>query len=312
MASLTSALASSHIRPFRAWRDGLAVSRLLELCFDIEGKSRRSHPFSLEAAMQQLGRWAQGPFLPGGYIWEEDGKVVGNVSLIRLYYRGRAIMLIANVAVHPDFRRRGIARALMEQAIKSAKEQQVGEIWLQVRAENEGAIVLYSQLGFTIQAQRTVWYATTTPQIPNAYTFEVRPLPRDFWHLVRHWLERLHPHPLGWYHRWDWEQARPGWEMSLWRWILGIQAFQWISMGGAKPQAALIWFPSPRGEIGLWLAYPPNAPPQAIIPLLWVARRHLYHSHRGIYLEHPDGEMADALLDAGFSAVRTLLWMSLQ
>lgn len=262
--------------------------------------------------MQHLERWVQGPFLPGGYIWEEDGKVVGNVSLIRLYYQGRSIMLIANVAVHPDFRRRGIARALMEQAIKSAKEQQAGEIWLQVRAENEGAIALYTQLGFTTQAQRTVWYATTTSQIPNASPFEARPLPRNLWHRVRQWLERLHPHHLSWYHRWDWEQARPGWEMALWRWILGIQASQWISIGDGKPQAALIWFPSSRGEIGLWLAYPPNASPEALTPLLWVARRHLYQSHRRLYLEHPHGEMNEALRAAEFSAVRTLLWMRLQ
>lgn len=100
--------------------------------------------------------------------------------------------------------------------------------------------------------------------------------------------------------------------MTIWRWILGIQASQWISIGDEKPQAALIWLPSPRGEIGLWLAYPPNASPEAIIPLLWVARRHLYQSHRAIYLEHPHGEMDDALLDAGFSPVRTLLWMCLQ
>ncbi|MFO3797093.1 MAG: GNAT family N-acetyltransferase [Anaerolineales bacterium] len=309
MKPLTPNLASSHIRPFRAWRDGLAVSRLLELCFNIEGESSRSH--SLERAIQHLERWAQGPFLPGGYIWEEGGKVVGNTSLIRLYHQGRAIMLIANVAVHPDFRRRGIARALMEQAIKSAKEQG-GEIWLQVRAENEGALTLYAQLGFTTQAQRTVWYATTTSQIANASPFEIYPLPRNLWQRVRQWLERLHPPHLGWYHRWDWEQARPGWEMTLWRWILGIQASQWISFDKGKPQAALIWFPSPRSEIGLWLAYPPNASPEAVIPLLWVARRQLYQSHHRIYLEHPHGEMDDALREAGFSPLRTLLWMRLQ
>lgn len=311
MASLVSSLVSPHIRPFRAWRDGHAVSRLLELCFNVEGESSRSSPFSLEGVRQQLERWAQGPFLPGGYIWEEDGKVVGNVSLIRLNYQGRSIMLIANVAVHPDFRRRGIAHALMEQAIQSARERQGGEIWLQVRAENEGALRLYMQLKFTIQARRTVWYAKTTSQIPASFAFQTRALPRSLWPLVRQWLERLHPSHLGWYHDWDWDQARPGWGMTLWRWILGIQSFQWISIGNGEPQAALLWFPSMRSEIGLWLAYPPNPLPEAVIPLLWMARRRLYPYRHALYLEHPQGEMDEALCAAGFSPLRTLLWMRL-
>ena len=36
-----------------------------------------------------------------GYVWEQDGRIVGNASLIPFRDNGKRIFLIANVATHP-------------------------------------------------------------------------------------------------------------------------------------------------------------------------------------------------------------------
>ena len=53
------------------------------------------------------------------------------------------------VRVNPDFRRQGIARALVECAINSANEREYPFMFLQVDCHNQPAIALYKSLGFT-------------------------------------------------------------------------------------------------------------------------------------------------------------------
>jgi len=304
---MAAVLPSLHIRPFQAWRDASSVSRLIEICFDMEQSTQRSSALFLD----NLQRWMEWSSMPGGYVWEENGEVVGNVSLVRIRYRQRSIGLIANVAVHPSFRRRGIGGALVEKAIQEALRSRVEEIWLQVREDNEGAISLYQRLGFVIRARRRLWYTLTTPDVPSYPAYIVRPTPRAHWSQVKQWFEQLHPEELGWYHQWEWELARPGWEMRLWRAFLGITAAQWTSFYQGQPQATILWHPSPRGENGLWLAYGPKISPQAILPLLWKVQQAFYYRQRTLYLEHPLSEWDETLRAAGFSIVRTLLWMRL-
>ncbi|MBI2844991.1 MAG: GNAT family N-acetyltransferase, partial [Chloroflexi bacterium] len=79
-----------------------------------------------------------------GFVWEEGGKMVGNLTLSR-WEEG---YLISNVAVHPDFRRRSIARRLMEAAIRWAEEKGAPWLVLEVRRQNTAAKNLYQSLGF--------------------------------------------------------------------------------------------------------------------------------------------------------------------
>ena len=55
---------------------------------------------------------------------------------------------ITNVAVHPDFRRRGIARALVSSLIETSLNEGVDKFTLEVRASNKEAISLYKSLDF--------------------------------------------------------------------------------------------------------------------------------------------------------------------
>lgn len=67
---------------------------------------------------------------------------------------------IANVAVHPDHRRRGIARTLVTAAIEQGSA--LTRITLEVRASNIAAIALYESLGFVKDGVRPRFYAHPT------------------------------------------------------------------------------------------------------------------------------------------------------
>lgn len=63
-----------------------------------------------------------------------------------------------NVAVHPDYRRRGIARELVMGLVAALGEKGVHSLALEVRASNAPAIALYEQLGFTQVGRRPNYY----------------------------------------------------------------------------------------------------------------------------------------------------------
>ena len=63
-----------------------------------------------------------------------------------------------NVAVHPDFRRRGVGEALILELIAALKEQGNHCLSLEVRASNEPARNLYEKLGFRQVGLRPNYY----------------------------------------------------------------------------------------------------------------------------------------------------------
>jgi hypothetical protein len=92
---------------------------------------------------------------------------------------GEDLWIIANVVTHPDYRRRGIARGLMEAAIQAARDCGARQIQLQVRADNAGAQRLYERLGF--------WHmnAATSLRLPQAVGIRRLGVPAEGWTLVR-------------------------------------------------------------------------------------------------------------------------------
>ncbi len=80
-----------------------------------------------------------------GFVWDEGGKVVGNVSVNQT---GWDRWHISNVAVAPPYRSKGIARRLMQAALSYIWDQGGRWVTLQVREDNPVAISLYRSLGF--------------------------------------------------------------------------------------------------------------------------------------------------------------------
>ena len=65
-----------------------------------------------------------------------------------------------NIAVDPDFQRRGLGRELLEHLIDELEKRGVLTLWLEVRASNAAAIALYESLGFNEATVRRNYYPT--------------------------------------------------------------------------------------------------------------------------------------------------------
>ena len=63
-----------------------------------------------------------------------------------------------NIAVHPDFRRKGIAEALVIALVEELKKLESRCLTLEVRASNEPAQKLYEKLGFSQIGRRPKYY----------------------------------------------------------------------------------------------------------------------------------------------------------
>jgi len=83
-----------------------------------------------------------------------EGRVAGYVCLMSLFEEAQ----ILDIAVAPEQRGRGIARALMEHADKVAREQHAEVLALEVRASSHAAIGLYQSSGFKRTGIRPAYY----------------------------------------------------------------------------------------------------------------------------------------------------------
>ncbi len=104
-----------------------------------------------------------------GYVAIVDGKLVGNVSLYPASWRkeiGTAWMF-ANVSTHPDYRKQGIARDLMDRSMEFIRGKGATDAILQVDYDNKHAIHLYETLGFTRERAFTKWVRTALVSAPS-------------------------------------------------------------------------------------------------------------------------------------------------
>lgn len=89
------------------------------------------------------------------YIAKENGKCVGYAGFWNVSGEGD----ITNVAVLPEYRRKGIGSRLIETVIKKASELNLSLLTLEVRKSNIAAQGLYSKYGFDIIGERKRYYS---------------------------------------------------------------------------------------------------------------------------------------------------------
>lgn len=65
---------------------------------------------------------------------------------------------VVSIAVLPDYRQKGIGRALVEESIAGVKLKKSDELYLEVRCSNSEAIRLYEKLGFVIKQRLKTYY----------------------------------------------------------------------------------------------------------------------------------------------------------
>ena len=84
----------------------------------------------------------------------EDGRVAGYIGSQTVM--GESDMM--NVAVHPDYRRRGIAERLVNDLVEALKAFESHCLTLEVRESNDSARALYAKLGFFQVGLRKNYY----------------------------------------------------------------------------------------------------------------------------------------------------------
>lgn len=88
------------------------------------------------------------------YVAIVEGHAVGYMGMWSLSGEGH----ITNVAVARDYRRKGIAKALISHFTEIAKRENLEFMTLEVRASNTPAIALYKSFGFTEAGVRKKYY----------------------------------------------------------------------------------------------------------------------------------------------------------
>lgn len=305
------------LRAFDSQRDLRQVADLVELCFadtiDADGK-RYLQQMRFAADNPRYLRWATSVVditsLPSaGYVWEQDGKLVGNLSLIPFSVHGDRFYLIANVAVHPEYRKRGIARMLTAHGIEHARKRGAKATWLHVREENEAANQLYRSLGFEERGRRTTWYSQ--PEVPPAPVdpqIKLGPRRSQDWKSQKAWLVNTYPPELIWHMPLKLIDLRPGIAGALYRFFTQLQIRQWTASQNGQLLGALSRVASTSHADHLWLAAWPEKEDHAAAALLSHARQQL-GTRRTLSMDYPAGRATQAIQQAGFSAHQTLVWM---
>jgi ribosomal protein S18 acetylase RimI-like enzyme len=114
-----------------------------------------------------------------GFVWEEEGNTAGMLTYQR---RGTSnTWYINNVAVAPEYRRRGIARKLLSAGIEDMGARDCQQVNLDVIAGNIPAYTLYEKLGFQqFTGNIDLNYPEEAPlahgSLPEGYALEPNPV----------------------------------------------------------------------------------------------------------------------------------------
>jgi len=202
------------------------LALLLQEAFAEEFQGGATDPVAVRRQLRSAA-WAQGAgvrqmlTLLGShfayFVAAHRGRIIGSTAV-----SGSRLLVISSVAVHPGFRRLGVAAALVERAQTFALAAGREQVVLDVLAHNQPAVRLYEKLGYreyhrfraytlsalALQAAapvpRGTWLEPLTPArvaafsaveraaLPRRY-FEVAPTLRDRYLRPRslQWLDRI-------------------------------------------------------------------------------------------------------------------------
>ncbi len=318
------------LRPVNLRTDLGPLADLIELAFsdsmDSSGRaavremrtlSRIGPGLSLLAGVNEL---TQGISL--GYVWVADGRIIGNVSIYSANYPSSfgSAWIIANVAVHPSYRRQGIAHKMMEASMAMIRARGGRRAVLQVDYENTGARRLYERLGFASDGVWTTWRRPTTGRVPPAVSpgsVYITRRRHGEWRQEYELARRLRPATaggMGW--------LRPMHE-SLFHRTLGKTITDWVSLRTVERLVvhsedqrqilASLWVDTmlAGSNVHLTLLVEPAFQGVYDDALINLAVRR-FGARQPLVLEHPTDEAAvgDVLHQYYFRAQRTLVHMS--
>ena len=130
------------IRPMEL-RDVEAVAKIESICFTM--------PWSEKSYRDTL---ANGNALYLVAETEDTKEIVGMCGVLKIIDEGD----VSNVAVHPDYRRKNVAKQMMKELLARGQSFGIDAFTLEVRAGNEAAVKLYEHFGFRTEGVRKNFY----------------------------------------------------------------------------------------------------------------------------------------------------------
>lgn len=302
------------IRPINVTTDLKGIANLLYICFSNsmdEGGERYIDYLRRFSQALLFTRMAQRKpekyALPGeGFIYEDNGKLIGNITLSTIKIHDETVYLISNVAVLPEYRGKGIAKSLTRTALQYIESKGVKQIWLQVKRDNQPAIDLYDQFSFQTFMTRTTWIRKRTSlflienKIPS-----IRKRKKSEWETQKRLLERTYPDEL---------TTTYGFEIASFQPILknvvkGILkdkiTSHWVSeIDGFCGFVSYDIFPT-QSYTNLWVAAPEEMEKTFLKILIPAAQKRIGNEVR---VNYPEEQCADCFRELGMQELNTLYW----
>ncbi len=316
-AAISSRSVSNGLRAVNPRRDMSALAELIDVGFS---ENLDAAGLDMVTTMRRLGRLGWLGWLvarltlppaayPQGFVWESDGRVVGNASLMPVVgYPKRWVM--ANVVVLPEYRGRGIGADLVRASIDLVRKQRGEKIILQVDEGNAVAQKLYAGLGFKPLTTRNTWLRGAGGPASRSIQFEaVRKRSPDQWRAQWELALKIHPEGLIW--------PYPPLRMIF-------QSRRWLSPPGVRSGDHWVWVRDneilgsltarwniERNRWRLIIFTSPDIRNPAEQELLMTGLADLAKYRDGYILETVAGETEEMVRGMGFRLQRTLTWLGL-
>ena len=204
-----AAIAADGLRPVNLRTDLRQLANLIELVFsdsmDSSGHSairemrylsHIGYGLNLVARLNEL---ALGISL--GFVYQKAGDLVGNVSIYPADYPKDMgdVWILANVAVHPNHQRRGIASRLVDASLDMIRRRGGKRVILQVNYDNEMALRLYERRGFRYERAWQIWRRSGFMGAPaiDAGSYRASRLGSGDWRAEYELAEAARPNALG-------------------------------------------------------------------------------------------------------------------
>jgi ribosomal-protein-alanine N-acetyltransferase len=131
--------------------------------------TEENYPRYLDSIIQIENVSFSTPWSPAGFLQEMRNPVsqlwaaLGDRDLkgYMCFWMFDLEIQLLDLAVHPEERKKGLGRLLLNHLIETAVSNDLESLWLEVRVSNAGAIRLYQDLGFVQAGVRRKYYSDT-------------------------------------------------------------------------------------------------------------------------------------------------------
>ncbi len=307
----------ANIRLINPHKDLAEIADLIELCFqtqmDPDGLDyiRQVRIISKQPERIQWfpvkGEMFSYPLF--GFVWEQDSKIVGNLTLIPIRYKSDWIFLIANVAVHPDYRRLKIAHHLTERAVTFARMHNIETLWLHVREDNQPAILLYQKFGFIEKDRRTTWVLQgKLNSLQTNSNVRLLKRPQGYWQQQLKLLNENYPEELRWNIPLRNSALQPGVVNWIKNTLIGFRPKHWIIEQNDSVIGSVSFEPSQYFADYLWLGFQPENHNGLLKDVLNCLSQDIRLT-RPLQTNYTSNTAECEFIAAGFEKLHALLWM---